>query len=214
MSIDFSPFLGNFYPRPPRGGRHQALHPQAQLQQGFLSTSPAWGTTLPAGRRRFFVPNFYPRPPRGGRLSVTDYEKVLATISIHVPRVGDDVQRVQLTPHAINISIHVPRVGDDTGVQVGQLTYTISIHVPRVGDDGERTRRPAGGRKISIHVPRVGDDRTTSVTMVTMPNFYPRPPRGGRPGDKTTAFASPTDFYPRPPRGGRPEIDFCSPLTV
>ena len=34
-------------------------------------------------------------------------------------------------------------------------------------------------------------------------NFYPRPPRGGRPG--TTKSGTWTDnFYPRPPRGGRP----------
>src|SRR5699024_3734265 len=45
--------LRNFYPRPPRGGRHPAYH------------------------FRFFVANrqnFYPRPPRGGRHShQTDY---------------------------------------------------------------------------------------------------------------------------------------------
>ena len=60
-----------------------------------------------------------------------------------------------------------------------------------------------------------------------MPNFYPRPPRGGRPlpwaaeamswaisihalreeGDKRrmTIKEMKTDFYPRPPRGGRRE---------
>ena len=34
-------------------------------------------------------------------------------------------------------------------------------------------------------------------------NFYPRPPRGGRPA--VIRLAAPAeDFYPRPPRGGRP----------
>ena len=33
-------------------------------------------------------------------------------------------------------------------------------------------------------------------------NFYPRPPRGGRPVQPTTS-PSTTNFYPRPPRGGR-----------
>ena len=59
-----------------------------------------------------------------------------------------------------------------------------------------------------------------------MPNFYPRPPRGGRPlpwaaeamswaisihalreeGDmpSVTSTSSSSHFYPRPPRGGRP----------
>ena len=34
-------------------------------------------------------------------------------------------------------------------------------------------------------------------------NFYPRPPRGGRPQQRAAAITV-ADFYPRPPRGGRP----------
>ena len=44
------------------------------------------------------------------------------------------------------------------------------------------------------------------LMATTVGNFYPRPPRGGRP---TAAFISPKTpryFYPRPPRGGRPEL--------
>ena len=33
-------------------------------------------------------------------------------------------------------------------------------------------------------------------------NFYPRPPRGGRPTTETV-ISSISNFYPRPPRGGR-----------
>ena len=39
----------------------------------------------------------------------------------------------------------------------------------------------------------------------TLANFYPRPPRGGRPQTKRLVNADGTDFYPRPPRGGRPD---------
>ena len=35
-------------------------------------------------------------------------------------------------------------------------------------------------------------------------NFYPRPPRGGRPGLLRGPAVWGTYFYPRPPRGGRP----------
>ena len=34
-------------------------------------------------------------------------------------------------------------------------------------------------------------------------NFYPRPPRGGRPGQLSLVTAGSLYFYPRPPRGGR-----------
>ena len=33
--------------------------------------------------------------------------------------------------------------------------------------------------------------------------FYPRPPRGGRPGNHVVVLVDEEDFYPRPPRGGR-----------
>ena len=35
-------------------------------------------------------------------------------------------------------------------------------------------------------------------------NFYPRPPRGGRPTSAPATSTAATHFYPRPPRGGRP----------
>ena len=43
-------------------------------------------------------------------------------------------------------------------------------------------------------------------------NFYPRPPRGGRPATAKSSATMP-DFYPRPPRGGRLNHDeSLSPL--
>ena len=39
-------------------------------------------------------------------------------------------------------------------------------------------------------------------------NFYPRPPRGGRPHTHAARLRRPY-FYPRPPRGGRPEKPSC-----
>ena len=37
----------------------------------------------------------------------------------------------------------------------------------------------------------------------TIINFYPRPPRGGRPVSVPVRYSSFLNFYPRPPRGGR-----------
>ena len=41
------------------------------------------------------------------------------------------------------------------------------------------------------------------MLMYTRFDFYPRPPRGGRPAYPSTSTALCEDFYPRPPRGGR-----------
>ena len=55
---------------------------------------------------------------------------------------------------------------------------------------------------ISIHALREEGDRPPAPAWRRQSNFYPRPPRGGRPRrpkSQTTLL----DFYPRPPRGGR-----------
>ena len=60
----------------------------------------------------------------------------------------------------------------------------------------------AAGHAISIHALREEGDRLKRDRCGTSPDFYPRPPRGGRqvmyPEVKFL-----TNFYPRPPRGGR-----------
>ena len=83
------------------------------------------------------------------------------------------------------------------------------------------------GAGISIHALREEGDASASSTSTAPPNFYPRPPRGGRPrqrdqgrgkgrisihalreeGDlsaSTSKLPQTSNFYPRPPRGGRP----------
>ena len=71
---------------------------------------------------------------------------------------------------------------------------------------------PAGLRAvehISIHALREEGDRSASVDNRRRADFYPRPPRGGRPRTQAAA-PRPAYFYPRPPRGGRrPELQCC-----
>ena len=58
---------------------------------------------------------------------------------------------------------------------------------------------------ISIHALREEGDSCSSLRLRGAFNFYPRPPRGGRPpGRRDTAGH--WNFYPRPPRGGRPYV--------
>ena len=55
---------------------------------------------------------------------------------------------------------------------------------------------------ISIHALREEGDIVRPAKLSHTPDFYPRPPRGGRlfPGRFSAVIH---DFYPRPPRGGR-----------
>ena len=91
------------------------------------------------------------------------------------------------------------------------------------------TSAPAVGQSwslsISIHALREEGDKKAVPEMVDIYDFYPRPPRGGRPNevdilmnvvvisihalreegdpDGSQTFQAQFDFYPRPPRGGR-----------
>ena len=58
-------------------------------------------------------------------------------------------------------------------------------------------------RSISIHALREEGDKVGDAAVALLTDFYPRPPRGGRPGCRTTTKAR-RNFYPRPPRGGGP----------
>ena len=61
------PFYQDFYPRPPRGGRHPNGFPSA-YEELFLSTPSARRATLAVTAQTCSSSYFYPRPPRGGRL--------------------------------------------------------------------------------------------------------------------------------------------------
>ena len=172
---------GNFYPRPPRGGR-QRLHRQraggsaisihALREEGdglftvpyeavkiFLSTPSARRATRRSARGWSACINFYPRPPRGGR---------------HGRR---------RRPHDGNgISIHALREEGDTvsadSVDLGEkFLSTPSARRATCG-------MPYGTQPetISIHALREEGDRMPSTSFSRSSDFYPRPPRGGRRG--------------------------------
>ena len=58
-------------------------------------------------------------------------------------------------------------------------------------------------QNISIHALREEGDAAARRSTQRPDDFYPRPPRGGRPCSATLLLPG-MDFYPRPPRGGRP----------
>ena len=112
--------------------------------------------------------DFYPRPPRGGRRFLLFFFGEFIEISIHALREeGDPVGK--LAALLAGISIHALREEGDVRWSGSRIRCTISIHALREeGDEHCSTGKPA------------------------KPNFYPRPPRGGRPVYKpagSVAFA-------------------------
>ena len=78
----------------------------------------------------------------------------------------------------------------------------ISIHALR--EEGDASGRTVDqSERISIHALREEGDRCCPAWPWRNKNFYPRPPRGGRPTLTRTTPPLSRNFYPRPPRGGR-----------
>ena len=100
---------------------------------------------------------FYPRPPCGGRRRNTSRAWSRWTDFYPRPPCGGRRDDVGLFVEAERISIHVPLAGDDASHTSASASHCISIHVPLAGDDGS----PAAAAR-------------------PFPDFYPRPPCGGR----------------------------------
>ena len=146
----------NFYPRPPRGGRHDLRAGQGPRSEISIHALREEGDRIrhgPAGREVYF----YPRPPRGGRRLRPAPEHACGLISIHALR------------------------------EEGDLYPSRSRHI----------------RLISIHALREEGDPLPPGPAAEHKDFYPRPPRGGRPLRFCPSAPEKNDFYPRPPRGGR-----------
>ena len=169
---------GNFYPRPPRGGRLHRQRSSAGFTL-FLSSPSARRATQPWHslpiRRHISIhalreegdsaariqecrrSHFYPRPPRGGR-----HDGVLRPA-------GSD--QFLSTPSARRATL------------IGQL---------RQGEEFEFLSTPSARRAtpekltvkdsytISIHALREEGDPRKTTPHKLVDNFYPRPPRGGR----------------------------------
>ena len=101
--------------------------------------------------------DFYPRPPRGGRRFLLFFFGEFIEISIHALREeGDPVGK--LAALLAGISIHALREEGDAHQWALDLEAEISIHALREEGDEPPGRPYRPGR-----------------------DFYPRPPRGGRP---------------------------------
>ena len=195
------PASRNFYPRPPRGGRHEGCI-CTDLDRLFLSTPSA---------RRATTSFLTGRRPHD--------------ISIHALREEGDSQCHPYRRHSTSISIHALREEGDMPFALRSRAISTFLSTPSAR---RATAAHVGALQpgaISIHALREEGDLPTSSSAQTAVYFYPRPPRGGRRTSRTehrqykqflstpsarratcrttTALVTCGDFYPRPPRGGR-----------
>ena len=131
--------------------------------------------------------HFYPRPPRGGRPR-TDKRMFNVTANFY-PR---------------------PPRGGRQFANLGEQPVKKFLSTPSARRATLRQAFAVQHYYISIHALREEGDRLADFCFCLCTDFYPRPPRGGRPGRRRLVFSGGQHFYPRPPRGGRPTVTHTS----
>ena len=171
--------MEHFYPRPPRGGRpHEkprqstlaAISIHALREEGDQSLHP-------------FVVHcvyFYPRPPRGGRpaariLSVS----CVGFLSTPSARRATGPSRSFL-PGCRYFYPRPPR-GGRPGIRHYVTSADGFLSTPSARRATERPHLHCRPQVISIHALREEGDQMRRCPLPDSSDFYPRPPRGGRP---------------------------------
>ena len=126
--------------------------------------------------------NFYPRPPRGGRLQRCS---VAADVILFLP-----------TPSA--------RRATSAGLWKDSPHKVISTHALREEGDIDFLEDAIKEDLISTHALREEGDQGLSYEAVSRDIFLPTPSARRATSSRSPAAGRGTNFYPRPPRGGRP----------
>ena len=127
----------DFYPRPPRGGRHDILPGDVGKVQ-FLSTPSARRATESGQGRLGSIPYFYPRPPRGGRPGDAGDVRLCRVDFYPRPPRGGRRYCKAATTICRRISIHALREeGDLSSDNFVLQDAQISIHALREEGDPE-----------------------------------------------------------------------------
>ena len=169
----------------------------------FLSTPSARRATSQVDMARRINKDFYPRPPRGGRPFRDGRPDLLRRISIHALREEGDLRLllagfaaleflstpsarratriVRAAFQAGRISIHALREEGDPDVRTACTACALFLSTPSARRATPDAPRATLMRKLFLSTPSAR--RATapvSVRYEWKPNFYPRPPRGGR----------------------------------
>ena len=146
----------------------------------FLPTPSARRATFFFGLEKSLIFYFYPRPPRGGRQHIETSRRSLTGISTHALREEGDSRKALHPFFIMDFYPRPPRGGRQrrlSSLSAGALflptpsarrATPISVFFP-------------APPPISTHALREEGDSIASIGTTGSCNFYPRPPRGGRP---------------------------------
>ena len=198
----FAAMQRDFYPRPPRGGRRSVCRKplwrltisiHALREEGDFTPVPSLSLRI----------NFYPRPPRGGRLRVGGRAQSPAGISIHALREEGDIQRPAGSP-PFQRFLSTPSARRATrGLFI--CAARPSNFYPRPPRGGRRRQLHAGGLFLGfLSTPSARRATSSQMVLHTGLLFLSTPSARRATADAADDEEDTLYFYPRPPRGGRP----------
>ena len=161
---------------------------------------------------------------------------ICIAISIHALREEGDPPLAHRTETDAAISIHALHEEGDAAGRSPNIHPEPFLSTSSARRATIRRRNAERSQYISIHALREEGDRSCTRCRGRAADFYPRPPRGGRPikGPDSVRYSiflstpsarratrcparaptGRTDFYPRPPRGGRRDAAGVLPWDV
>ena len=216
----------HFYPRPPRGGRqppqscwirsfrflstpsarrattgHLALRRQLRISIHALREEGDVGSTQAQTKRSIFLSTPSARRATAGEPT----RKTYLWISIHALREEGDLKLDQIIDQQADFYPRPPRGGRPSNPQKRNLLNGF-LSTPSARRATSLLPESLLIVFISIHALREEGDGILPMLRSALLDFYPRPPRGGRPS-RSWFWPSRVNFYPRPPRGGRPGLE-------
>ena len=191
----------HFYPRPPRGGRrslgvstlyYAEISIHALREEGDRT---AHGISNAAYR-------FLSTPSARRATGADEGIRQAQAISIHALREEGDRPHGRRDRGIENFYPRPPRGGRPRSL-MQESSFCQFPSTPSARRATVEYRRGHCRDGISIHALREEGDRRSMTSPGIPLNFYPRPPRGGRPHRRLPVWLVLCHFYPRPPRGGR-----------
>ena len=176
-----------FYPRPPRGGRQGKKWSDKEVIKISIHALREEGDqrNLCTGQHSRY---FYPRPPRGGRRAEESVVFGVKAISIHALREEGDVPPRASFSSSFYFYPRPPRGGRLNPPTQEEKAHQF-LSTPSARRATTRTTYADRAQMISIHALREEGDNIGSLSPGPTQNFYPRPPRGGRPHSSTVRLS-------------------------
>ena len=170
----------------------------------FLSAPSARRATARRSSRPQSTSYFYPRPPRGGRLVLAVGKHHGNAISIHALREEGDPVKVELAGTVHVISIHALREEGDSNNLIMVDRKKLFLSTPSARRATDLSTVAATTINISIHALREEGDKCAFVTRCVSAEFLSTPSARRATIAFVPSCLDRKNFYPRPPRGGRP----------